>query len=234
VVTREIVIYDQPHECPYLPEQTARLPYRQPTELLAPAEFDRKLASGDRRSGVFLYRPHCPACQACEPIRVDVANFAPRATQRRTLRRGDELLEISLGEPRVDEVRIDLFNAHRAARGLDHGDAPIDLGGYSQFLADSCCTTCEICYWHAGELVGVAITDLGREALSAVYCYYDPSYRGVGLGTYSVLKQVEFCRQTERRYLYLGYYVAPSQHMSYKALFRPHERLIAGVWQRFE
>ena len=64
-----------------------------------------------------------------------------------------------------------------------------------------------------------------------MYCFYDPELAELSLGTYSVLKQVELCRQTGRRYLYLGYYVALSPHMSYKAKFHPHERLIGGRWR---
>jgi len=230
---REIVVLDQLHDCPYLPARMARLPYRQPVEPLTPDDFDRKLAAGDRRSGRFLYRPHCPSCTACEAIRLDVAHFVPRTSQRRTLRRGDELLSVRVGSPTVDQARIDLFNAHRTERGLEHGDGPIDYGGYAQFLTESCCSTCELSYWHGSDLVGVAIVDVGLTSLSAVYCCYDPHFRGVSLGTYSVLKEIELCVTTSRRYLYLGYYIAESPHMAYKALFRPHERLICGQWRGF-
>ena len=232
--TREIVVYDEPHDCPYLPGQTARLPDRQPLCRLEPADFDRKLAAGDRRSGRFLYHPECAHCHACEAIRVDVNRFAPRAGQRRTLRRGNELLAVTIHAPVVDRTRIDLFNAHRSVRGLDHGDAAIDARGYADFLTNTCCTTLELAYWAGTQLAAVAICDAGADSLSAVYCFYDPHYRGVSLGTYSVLKQIELCRLSSRRYLYLGYYIAQSPHMSYKALFRPHERLIAGRWRAFE
>lgn len=231
--TREIVVYNEPHECPYLPGRTARLPYRHPLEPLEPAEFDRKLSAGDRRSGQFLYHPECAQCRACEAIRLNVNCFVPRTSQRRTLRRGNELLSITVSKPVVDQTRIDLFNAHRSVRGLDHGDDEIDAAGYAQFLTDTCCSTWEIDYWDGPRLVAAAIFDAGAESLSAVYCFYHPLYRPLSLGTYSVLKQVELCQQTGRRYLYLGYYIAQSPHMSYKALFRPHERLISGSWQYF-
>ena len=229
--TREILVYDKPNACPYLPGRTARLPYRHPVERLAPDEFDRKLAAGDRRSGLLLYRPQCPGCAECQPIRLDVSQFAARTTQRRTFRRGEALLAVQIGEPQVDQRRIDLFNAHREIRGLEHGDGKIDLEGYAQFLTRTFCSTWEISYRHEGELVGVAILDAGKESLSAVYCYYDPLFRGLSLGTYSVLKQIELCQQSGRQYLYLGYYIAQSPHMSYKALFRPHQRLIGGMWR---
>jgi len=229
----EIVVFDSPHPCSYLPGRTARLPYRHPLAPLTPEQFDERLAEGDRRSGPFLYRTQCPRCRACQPIRLDVATFRPNATQRRTLRRGNEALGVRIGRPVVDAARVRLFNLHREVRDLTAGDEPIDLDSYAEFLADTCCPTLELSYWDNDRLVGVAIADAGRRALSAVYCYYDPHFRRLGIGTYSILREVELCRETGRQYLYLGFFIAESPHMSYKALFRPHERLIDGQWRLF-
>jgi len=230
----EIVVFDSPQPCSYLPDRTARLPYRHPVGKLTPRQFDERLAAGDRRSGIFLYRPECPACRACQSIRLDVESFRPNATQRRTERRGDELLTVRIGRPVVDEERVRLFNLHRDMRGLASGDDCVDEQSYAEFLTDTCCDTAELNYWHEGRLVAVAIADVGCESLSAVYCYYDPEFRLLSLGTYSILRQVALCRETDRRYLYLGLFIAESPHMSYKARFRPHERLIGGEWTQFE
>jgi arginyl-tRNA--protein-N-Asp/Glu arginylyltransferase len=226
----EIVVFDAPHACSYLPGRTARLPYRRPVARLSPEQFDQRLAEGDRRSGVFLYRTQCPTCRACQPIRLDVNGFRPDATQRRMERRGDALLTTRIGPPVVDRQRVRLFNLHRDQRGLTSDDSPLDAQSYEEFLVDSCCESLEFGYWHEGRLVAVAIADAGRDSLSAVYCFYDPSFRLLSLGTYSILRQVAFCRETSRRYLYLGFFIAESPHMSYKARFRPHERLINGTW----
>jgi len=230
---QEIVVFDTPHPCSYLPDRTARLPYRHPIENLTPEQFDQRLAEGDRRSGVFLYRTQCPQCHACQPIRLDVAAFRPDSTQRRMLRRGDALLTAQIGPPIIDRSRVELFNLHRDVRGLSADDWPLDEHSYAEFLTDSCCETLELSYWHSDRLVAVAIADAGHESLSAVYCYYDPAFKLLSLGTYSVLRQVEFCRATSRRYLYLGFFIAESPHMSYKARFRPHQRLIDGLWSDF-
>lgn len=234
MATVEVVVSDELHPCSYLPGRVARLPYRHPVRQLLPAEFDQRLAEGDRRTGMLLYRTQCPGCQACEPIRLDVETFRPNATQRREQRRGDALLTVHLGEPTVDTQRVALFNLHRQVRRLDRDDEPIDRDSYASFLVNSCCRTWELTYWHEQRLVAVAICDAGQTSLSAVYCYYDPHFRGVSLGTYSVLRQVEHCRQTGRRYLYLGFFVGQSPHMSYKANFHPHQRRIRGEWRDFE
>src|SRR4051812_20857999 len=231
---QEIIVFDAPHPCSYLPGRTARLPYRQPIEKLSAEQFDQRLAEGDRRSGVFLYRTQCPSCRACQPIRLDVERFRPNATQRRMQRRGDQHLTVQIGSPVIDADRVRLFNLHRNLRGLGHDDLPLDEQSYAEFLTESCCDTLELSYWHDDQLVAVAIADAGRDSLSAVYCFYDPSFRLLSLGTYSVLRQIAFCHATDRRYLYLGFFIGESPHMSYKANFRPHQRLISGEWIDFE
>jgi arginine-tRNA-protein transferase len=231
---QEIVAFDFAQSCSYLPGRVARLPHRHPVALLSPEEFDQRLAEGDRRSGVYLYRTACPACRACQPIRLDVARFRPNATQRRTERRGNALLTVEIGRPLIDAQRVGLFNLHRDGRGLAHGDLPLNRQAYAEFLTETCCATLELSYWHEGRRVAVAIADAGRTSLTAVYCYYDPAFGRLGLGTYSILREAALCRETGRRYLYLGFYIAESPHMAYKARFRPHQRLVEGAWRDFE
>ena len=180
-----------------------------------------------------MYRPACPGCVACEPIRLDLARFRPNRSQRRTLVRGDQLLTVELGEPIADQERVALYNRHKALRGLSAGQGEVDVRSYREFLAMTCCDTIEIRFRLHGELVGVAIADRSSEALSAVYCYYDPTRERLGLGTYSILKQLELCRMWGLKYLYLGLYIAESAHMRYKARFLPHERLLDGKWCEF-
>jgi len=230
----EFLAYDSPHPCSYLPERTAVLPLRFQRAQVTPEEFDACLAAGDRRTGRLLYRTACPGCQACEPIRLDLTTFRPNQTQRRERRKGERLLDVKMGPPVVDEKRVALFNLHQRERRLkDSEEDAIDAESYRQFLTSSCCQTLELAFYFQDELLGVAISDCGRNSVSAVYCFFNPHFRGVSIGTYSVLQQVEFCRRTERRYLYLGFYIAESPHMSYKAKFHPHQRLIGGEWREF-
>src|SRR5262245_58428934 len=156
---QEIVVFDAPHPCSYLPGRTARLPYRHPVAMLTPEQFDQRLSEGDRRSGVFLYRTQCPQCRACQPIRLDVNTFCPDATQRRMQRRGHELLAVEIRPPIVDQSRVRLFNRHRDGRGLANDDSALDEQSYAEFLTDTCCDTLELSYRHEGRLVAVAIAD---------------------------------------------------------------------------
>lgn len=230
----ELVVYDEPGPCSYLSDQTWRLPLRLPVRMLTRDEFGRRLEEGDRRQGRLLYRTACPACRACEPIRIDVDAFQASKSQRRTFKRGEDHIDTELGPIGVTPDRVRLYNRHKQGRELSSGEGSASMESYRSFLGETCCETFEMRYRVDGELMGIAIVDRADNALSAVYFYWDPAYRDLGPGTYSILKQVELCRRLGLKYLYLGLFIEPCEPMSYKARFLPHERLIDDSWERFE
>ncbi len=229
-IPQELLIHDAEQECPYLPQETARMPLRLPVAPLDRSAMSAALARGDRRCGRYLYRTQCPACKACEPMRVLVDSFRARRTHARILRRGDERFTRIQVSPVADQEHLDLFNKHSQQRGLGH--EPLSLRQYAAFLVETCCESFEIQYRQEGRLVAVAVNDRASDSISAVYCYYDPDEASASLGTYSILKLIELCREWQLPFLYLGLYVAANSHMSYKARYTPHERLIAGQWRR--
>lgn len=228
----EILIYDEVAPCPYLAGREARMPLRYPVNRVAGEQFDRQLAEGDRRTGPLLYRTVCPSCNACQPIRIPVRDFQMNRSQRRALRRGDAAVEVKIRSPVADERRAKLYNKHGTQRGLNSRQGPVSVELYREFLVKSCCDTVEIDYVVDDVLVAVAIVDRGAKALSAVYCFFDPGYSHLSLGTYSILTQLRLARQWEMDYLYLGLYIAESPHMNYKIAYRPHEMLVDGHWIR--
>jgi leucyl-tRNA---protein transferase len=234
-MVRQYLVYDAFDSCPYLPGRIARFPLRVSERNLRREELDAALADGDRRQGVFLYRPSCPSCTACEAIRLNVAEFEPSASLRRVLARADATVTMRVGPAVADAERAALYTRHKWGRGLASTDEvpAMDVAAYRAFLVDSCCDTVEFACRLKQELVAVAVADRGRDSLSAVYCAFDPARSKLSLGTYCILKQWEACCRWGLKYLYLGLYVSDCRHLSYKARFLPHERLIAGRWQRF-
>jgi arginine-tRNA-protein transferase len=234
VVPPEILIRDEEEACAYLPGRRARQPLRAPVRLLTGAEFDGRMADGDRRAGPLLYNQECPACAACEPIRVDVRAFAPSRSQRRAREKAADAVTVELGPIEVDEARLALYRTHESGRALDRdGRPPIDLIGYESAFAMSCVEGFEVRYTVAGELAAVAITDRGARSLSAVYTFWNPAHAALSLGTVSILTQIELCRRWGLDWLYLGLAIRDNHSMAYKLAFLPHERRIGGAWQRF-
>lgn len=234
VVPPEIVVHDAEEPCAYLPGRRARQPLREPIRPLTGAEFDARLAAGDRRAGPLLYNQACPACAACEPLRVDVRAFAPSRSQRRAHAKAAPTVTVQLGPIEVDEARLALYRGHEQGRRLDRdGRPPIDRMGYESVFAMSCVDGFELRYLVGGRLAGVAITDRGARALSAVYTYWDPTHAALSLGTFSILTQIALARRWELDWVYLGLAIRENASMAYKLAFMPHERRIGGSWRRF-
>jgi len=234
VVPAELVIRDEEETCAYLPGRRARQPLRAPVRPLTGAEFDARLAAGDRRAGTLLYNQACPACAACEPIRVDVRAFAPSRSQRRAHAKAAAAVTVQLGPLEVDGARLALYRTHERGRGLDRdGRPPVDALDYESAFAMSCVEGFEVRYVVAGQLAGVAITDRGERALSAVYTFWDPAHAALSLGTFSILTQIALARRWGLDWLYLGLAIRENHSMAYKLAFMPHERRIAGTWHRF-
>ena len=210
------------------------MPMSLPEARLSLKQLDHLLDLGYRRSGVFFYKTNCPNCTACEPLRIDVDTFKWTRSLRRVWNKAASNCEVRLSTPVVDRRRVELFNEHRAERNLDHGNPPADLSDYRSFLLDAPCDSIEISIWHEDKLIAVSITDIGEKSLSAVYCYFDPVFSKWSLGTFAILNQFELARRWQRRWVYLGLYVAENRNLNYKGRFRPHARRINEKWVQFD
>jgi arginyl-tRNA--protein-N-Asp/Glu arginylyltransferase len=224
-----LTISDSSTQCSYLPGRTARLPMCLPVQPVSGERFDQLMELGYRRSGVMFYRTQCPGCQACEALRLDVHRFCPNRSQKRVSSRASGL-RFELSEPTVDSIRVQLFNLHRKTRGLVQSDSQVTLDDYQSFLMGAPNLSFELSVWHDDRLLAVSITDWGATSLSAVYCFFDPAYSRLSLGTLCILKQIELAQINGHRWLYLGFYVAENSHLSYKANFQPHQRRVDGIW----
>lgn len=210
-----------PFACPYLEDRRARhLALR--LEPFAPGLYHALMDLNFRRLGDVFYRPECDGCRECRMIRIPVAEFRPSRAQRRCLRKNRDV-SVRFGTPRPSEEKQALYRRYLEARHDGQMDgSPAELQG---FLYSSPLRTLETTYHAAGRLLGVGIADLEPLALSAVYCFFEPALGERSLGVLNVLTLIEECRRRGLRHLYLGYYVAESRRMNYKAGYRPCEIL---------
>jgi len=220
---------DGPFPCPYLPQRSARHLTVVPAPVF-PGVYHALMDLNFRRLGAAFYRTGCEGCDQCRMLRVPVAEFRPSRAQRRCRARNTDVNAV-LGSPSPAEEKLALYGRYLEARHDGQMDgSELELRALT---AGSAVDTREIEYRVDGRLVAVGVADLEPKAMSAVYCYFDPAESRRSLGVFNVLWMIEECRRRGLPWLYLGYWVAGSPKMSYKAGYRPHEVLGPdGAWRR--
>lgn len=224
------LLITQPHACSYLPQRTARNLVVDPRLQLDGSRYELLLSEGFRRSGDAVYRPHCPECTACTPVRVPVARFEPNRSQRRCMQINRDLTLVR--RTQLDDDAMLLYERYLKARHPEGGMDAEDREGFSRFTQ---CRWLTVEYWHLlleDRLLACAVVDVLPHSYSAVYTVFDPApeHRRRGLGTYSVLLQIAAAREEGRRHVWLGYWIPGCEKMTYKQQFLPQERAYRGRW----
>ena len=231
-----------PSACPYLPSRQERKVFTHLIGRRAVALHDQLTQSGFRRSQTIAYRPACEKCRACVSVRVKAYEFCWSRNFRRVVEINRDLSgTVVRAEPTSEQYA--LFRRYLDARHGDGGMADMTAVDYSTMIEDSHVETrlveyrlCQESSVAAGErpLVAACLTDLLADGLSMVYSFYVPGEQSRSFGTYMILDHIERARRLGLAHVYLGYWVAGSQKMAYKARFLPQERLGMSGWERVD
>ncbi|MCG9697006.1 arginyltransferase [Shewanella sp. Isolate11] len=217
--------------CSYLPEQNEQLLVLQ-ENILNVELYEQLISLGFRRSGDTLYKPHCPMCSACQPIRIPVKDFIPSRRQKRTLKNNRDL-SWSIVNSTTDE-HYQLYQEYIAKRHYDGPMYPPSRQQYDHFLHCNWLKPQLIELRENGRLIGVAVTDMLPNSLSAIYSFFAPEEHKRSMGSLMILIQCRIAKLLAKEFVYLGYQINESRKMNYKTNYQPYQILTQQGWQQSE
>lgn len=219
----------QPHACSYLPNEQATTLFLDPSQPMNGQIYAELSELGFRRSGDHLYRPHCQLCKACVPARIPVIRFRPSRKQNRVLRRNLDI-KVTRCDPGFTEERYQLYARYISERHADGDMFPPSRGQFSTFLVSHLPYAFFYEMRVEDRLVGVAVTDVLPNGMSAVYTFYDPNEEKRSLGVFGIVWQIAESRRLGLDAVYLGYWIKGCRKMSYKTEYRPIELFVNQRW----
>lgn len=190
------------------------------SEYVTPNGFDKLLAAGWRHFGEEFYRYEWGTWKGdwyhVLPLRVRTADFILSKSQRRNLNRNADLLVSILPNEITDEVD-DLF--HRHAERFEYS-RPQDLRTIVSATPATVPVEAVRVEVREGErLVAASFLDLGVTSASSIYGMFEPEMTSRGLGIFTMLKEIEYARDTRRTYYYPGYAYHEPSFYDYKKRF---------------
>ena len=218
-----------PEACSYLDNRKSVSAFANPHTDMDMATYNDLIQHGFRRSGGYIYRPHCPECRECISVRVPLKNHRPSRSELRTVKRNRDIA-ITGAPAKFREEHFELYRKYINARHGDGSMANPTKSDYHRFLICDWTETVLFEFRLGRRLIAVAAADIMSTGLSAVYTFFDPDYESRSLGHFAILSQIEIARGQDLDYVYLGYWIKDCDKMNYKKRYQPLEGYINDHW----
>lgn len=210
-------------KCSYLADRNQTTHYKVIEECSA-AHCQELIERGYRRFGKMFFRPLCSSCDECKSIKIDVENFEFSSSQRRVIKKAAKIKSY-IQRPSISKPHLELFEKYhlfmKEKKGWDYTPSTAH-GYYSSFVDGHNDFGYEVLYYLDEKLIGVDLIDILEDGVSSIYFYYDPDYEQYSLGKLSLYNQIIFAKKSQKKWIYLGYYVKDCPSLSYKSHYKPY------------
>jgi len=204
-------------KCPYLENQMMRFEFMYILKISG-SYFNELLENGWRRFGYFFFRPCCPKCSKCLPIRVKVDLFKPLKSLKRIINKNINI-DVFFENILFKNEYFDIYKEHSKERFGQESD----INDFRSSFFPDVVKSFHSNFYYNNKLIASGFLDISNHAASSVYFYYKTEFDYLSLGTYSVMKEIQFAKENGLNYYYIGYYIKENKHMSYKNRFKPYQ-----------
>ncbi|WP_395715489.1 GNAT family N-acetyltransferase [Prosthecobacter sp.] len=201
-----------------------------------PAEFmDRLWAAGWRHFGRYFFRYSTQPGehgdeQTITPLRIDLSACVFTKSQRRVLRKNTDLRWEVIPALLDDDMRA-MFQRHKQRFTHNIPDALENFLGEDPASGPCECRMMRV--FEGERLLAASFFDVGQQAASSIYGIFDPAEHKRSLGIFTLLLEIQHCREAGLRWLYPGYATHEPSAYDYKKQFRGTEMLdwSTGDWR---
>lgn len=191
---------------------------------VTPAQLDRLLEQGWRHFGTYFFRYNLGFYEldvrAVIPLRIRLVDFSLSKSQRRNLRQNTDL-KVEIGPIDVTPEAERLFDSHK--RRFKSGIPASIYDFLSKEPATVPCRGMQVAVFNDHRLVALSYFDVGGTACSGIYAMFEPELACRGLGTLTMLKEIEFAGASRKTFYYQGYSYSGNSFYDYKRRFRGTE-----------
>ena len=212
--------------CSYLHDRPMKMHYKYIKDCTLDLN-SRLITRGWRRFGNYFSRPQCSNCRECLSLRIDVKNFRLSKSQRRVFKKNRQIQHL-IQKPSLTVEHLNLYKKYHKYMQEKKGWEYYQLSPSSceeLYTHGSSFYGKEVLYFDNGKLIGVDLIDFLEDGISSIYFFYDPDYSHLSLGRYSLFKQIDFARELELDWIYLGYAVKKCDSLNYKFDYQPYQIL---------
>ena len=204
-------------------------------DAVTPGQLDVLLSDGWRHFGTHFFRYNLAVyngeIRRVLPLRIRLADFTLSKSQRRVLRKNEDL-RVEIRPIAITDESNALFHRHK-----ERFDQGIPASIYD-FLSAQPATIPgdgrEIAVYRGKALVAVSYFDVARNSISGIYAVFDPDESTRRLGIFTMLKEIEFAIETGRDFYYQGYAYEGESFYDYKKRFSGLEQFDwDGRWLPF-
>lgn len=179
---------------------------------------------GFRRFGKMYFRPICEGCDECKSIKIDVNNFTFTKSARRVIKKASGIKNY-IQKPSMTQEHLALFEKYHKYMNIkknwEYSETTAEHY-YNSFVVGHEEFGYEVLYYDDDKLIGIDLIDILEDGISSIYFYYDPDYSHLSLGKYSLYNQIKFALKSDKKWIYLGYYVKDCPSLSYKSEYKPY------------
>ena len=199
------------------------------------AQLDMLLADGWRHFGTHFFRYNLGVYEdeirRVIPLRIRVADFTHSKSQRRVLRRNADL-DVQIQPIEIIDETHDLFDRHKRRFKSGVPDSIFDF--VSIDAANGPTKGLEVSVRDGDELVAASFFDVGETSISSIYGIFDPNATSRSLGIFTMLKEIEYARDSGKTLYYHGYAYEGESFYDYKKRFSAIETFDWNEsWQPF-